>query len=141
MDGINSTAQFLNATGVAMDAAGNVYLADQGNNAIRKITPLGTNWIVTTLAGGAQGSLDGADTSAQFYAPTGIAIDSSGKLYVTDQYNSTIRQITPVDTHWVVSTIAGSAGLSGNLTAPIPIPVFRPRRHRGGWLRQYFRGR
>ena len=115
MDGINSNAQFLNATGVAVDTAGDVYLTDQGNNAIRKITPLGTNWIVTTLAGGAQGSLDGADTSAQFYAPTGIAIDSSGKLYVTDQYNSTIRQITPVDTNWVVSTIAGSAGIAGNL--------------------------
>lgn len=114
LDGINSNAQFNNLTGVAVDGAGNVYVADQGNNAIRKITPAGTNWIVTTIAGGTQGSEDGTNTGAQFFGPAGVAVDAAGKLYVTDQYNGTIRQITPLGTNWVVSTIAGSAGLLGN---------------------------
>lgn len=114
LDGLNSNAQFLSPAGVAVDGAGNVYIADQDNNAIRKITPLGANWVVTTIAGGTQGSLDGTNAGAQFFGPSGIALDSSGTLYVTDQYNSTLRQITPVGANWVVSTIAGSAGLSGH---------------------------
>ncbi len=114
LDDINSNAQFNSPTGVAVDGSGNVYVADQGNNAIRKITPSGTNWIVTTIAGGTQGSEDGTNTGAQFFGPAGIAVDTTGKLYVTDQYNGTIRQITPLGTNWVVSTIAGSVGLSGS---------------------------
>jgi hypothetical protein len=114
LDGANSNAQFLNLTGVAVDRAGNLYVADQGNNAIRKITPLGADWIVTTIAGGTQGSLDGTNSAAQFYSPAAIAVDSSGKLYVSDQLNTTIRQITPAGANWVVTTIAGMAGISGN---------------------------
>lgn len=114
-DGLNSTAQFYNPTGVAVDGAGNVYVADQDNNLIREISPSGANWIVTTLAGGTQGSLDGTNNSAQFSGPTGIAVDKSGNLFVADQYNSTIRLITVSGTNWVVSTIAGTAGMSGNL--------------------------
>jgi len=113
-DGNNSNAQFNNPTGVAVDGSGSVYVADQGNNAIRKITPAGTNWIVTTIAGGTQGSEDGTNTGAQFFGPAGIALDTTGKLYVTDQLNSTVRQITPIGTNWVVSTIAGSVGLPGS---------------------------
>jgi hypothetical protein len=113
-DGLNSSAQFNNPTGVAADSGGNVYVADQNNNLIRKISPLGTNWIVTTIAGGGQGSRDGTNSSAQFSSPTGIAVDISGNLYVADQYNSDIRRITLSGTNWVVTTIAGSAGLSGS---------------------------
>jgi len=112
-DGVNSTAQFYNPTGVAVDGVGNVYVADQNNNRIRKINPLGTNWIVTTIAGGVEGGLNGTNTSAQFYGPTGIAVDSATNLYVADQYNNVIRKITLSGTNWVVSTIAGTAGFSG----------------------------
>jgi hypothetical protein len=113
-DGLNFNAQFDNPTGVAVDGAGNVYIADQNNNLIRQVSPLGTNWVVTTLAGGARGSLDGTDTSAQFFGPAGIAVDSSSNLYVADQFNSVIRKLTPSGTNWVVTTIAGTAGASGS---------------------------
>jgi hypothetical protein len=108
-----SNAAFYNPTGVAVDAIGNVYVADQKNNLIRKITPVGTNWIVSTIAGGAPGSLDGTNTGAQFFGPTGIAVDSATNLYVADQFNFTIRKITPSGTNWVVSTIVGQAGVFG----------------------------
>ncbi|MGA2557724.1 MAG: NHL repeat-containing protein [Verrucomicrobiota bacterium] len=113
-DGLNLNAQFYSPTGVAVDGGGNVYVADQNNNLIRKISPLGTNWIVRTIAGGGQGSRDGTNGSAQFSNPTGIAVDISGNLYVADQYNSDIRRIALSGTNWVVTTIAGSAGLSGS---------------------------
>lgn len=114
VDGLNFNAQFYNPTGVAVDGAGNVYVADQDNNLIREIRPLGAAWIVTTIAGGAQGSLDGTNSSARFSGPSGIAVDGSGNLYVADQHNSVIRRITPSGTNWVVSTIAGTAGVPGN---------------------------
>jgi len=66
-DGVGSSAQFSDPTGVAADGAGNIYVADELNNAIRKITPSGTNWIVATIAGGASGSLDGTNSGAQFF--------------------------------------------------------------------------
>jgi hypothetical protein len=113
LDGVNSNAQFFNPAGVAVDGAGNVYVADQENNLIREISPQGTNWIVTTIAGGAQGSLDGTNTSAQFSSPTGIAMDNATNLYVADQFNYTVRKITQAGTNWVVSTIAGQAGVFG----------------------------
>jgi len=112
-NGSNSNAQFYNPTSVAADSGGNIYVADQKNNLIRKITPSGMNWIVTTVAGGVSGSLDGTNTSAQFFGPTGIAVDSATNLYVADQFNYTIRKITPSGTNWVVSTIAGQVGVSG----------------------------
>jgi hypothetical protein len=114
VDGLNANAQFSNPTGVAADTAGNVYVADQNNNLIRKLTPLGTNWTVTTLAGGAAGSADGTNGGARFSGPTGLAATGSGTLYVADQYNQTIRQIITSGTNSVVTTIAGTAGVSGS---------------------------
>lgn len=112
-NGSNAGVQFFSPAGVAVSAGGNVFVADQKNNLIREITPVGTNWIVTTIAGGAAGSLDGTNTSAEFSNPTGIAVDNTDNLYVADQFNYTIRKITPAGTNWVVTTIAGQAGVFG----------------------------
>ncbi|WP_428330947.1 NHL repeat-containing protein [Mucilaginibacter sp.] len=102
-NGPGSGASFYDASGIAVDGSGNVYVADQGNNLIRKITPAG---VVSTLAGsGASGSQNGTGTAASFYAPTSVAVDATGNVYVADSFNNMIRKITP---DGVVSTFAGS---------------------------------
>ena len=80
---------------VATDSAGNVYVADTGNNLIGKITPAG---VVSTLAGtaGASGSADGTGAAARFWVPAGVATDSTGNVYVADTDNDIIRKITPL---------------------------------------------
>ena len=116
-DGTNSAARFVDADGLAVDTAGNLYVADTGDEAIRKLTPVGTNWVVTTVAGkaGVAGSADGTNSEARFNAPYGLAVDTNGNLFVSDQGNVTIRKITPVGTNWVVTTLAGKAGYSGSV--------------------------
>jgi len=115
-DGTNNTSQFLQPYGVAVDSGGNVYVADRMGNAIRKITPVGTNWVTTTIAGLLHsqccGYTDGTNSDARFYDPTGVAVDSSNNLYVADEDNDIIRKITPVvgTTNWVTTTIAGLGG-------------------------------
>src|SRR5882672_3702695 len=68
-----------------------------------------------TIAGlvGSAGSADGRSSDARFFEPFGIALDGSGSVYVADSYNFTIRQLTPLGTNWVSSTIAGLAGVQG----------------------------
>jgi sugar lactone lactonase YvrE len=109
-DGTGSAARFSGPSGVAVDGAGNVYVADTYNHTIRKVTPAG---VVTTLAGqaGSVGSADGTGSAASFYWPDGVAVDESGNLYVADYGNDTIRRVTPAG---VVTTMAGQAGLSGS---------------------------
>ena len=106
-DGATTTAQFNTPGSVAVDASGNVYVADRLNHRIRLISPSG---IVTTLAGsGISGFMDGNGTAAKFNNPSGIAVDASGNVYVADKGNNRIRKITP---NGLVTTIAGS-GVAG----------------------------
>src|SRR5574341_1313891 len=93
-DGPGSLARFNIPWGVAVDSAGNAYVADTGNNTVRKVTPAGE---VTTLAGlaGSAGSADGPGSTARFNHPSGVAMDSAGSVYVTDGNNHTIRKVTP----------------------------------------------
>jgi sugar lactone lactonase YvrE len=115
-DGTNSSARFYQPSGLALDGAGNIYVADLLNHTIRKIALAGTNWVVSTLAGlaGTLGSADGTNDQARFNRPSAIAVDISGNLYVTDNYNQTIRKLTGIGTNWIVSTIAGLAGVKGS---------------------------
>lgn len=109
-DGAGSVATFNNPSDVAVDSAGNVYVADTGNSTIRMITPGGT---VSTLSGiaGTTGSNNGAEASATYNHPQGIAIDASGNLYIADTGNSVIRMITKATGQ--VSTYAGTVGQTG----------------------------
>jgi len=109
-DGTGMAAKFQYPTGVAVDGAGTVYVADTNNHRIRKITSLG---VVSTLAGSGTGAyLDGTGTAAKFQYPTGVAVDGSGTVYVADQANHRIRKITSLG---VVSTLAGdgTGGFAG----------------------------
>lgn len=112
-DGAGGAARFSTPSGVAVDGSGNVFVADSGNNAIRKITSAG---VVTTVAGsaGQSGAVDGAASVARFNGPRGVAVDAGGNLFVADYGNSTIRHITSAG---VVSTIAGSAGIVGEVNS------------------------
>jgi sugar lactone lactonase YvrE len=91
-DGTGVAAQFDYPWGLAIDASGNVYVADSGNNKLRKITP---NGVVSTLAGsGTSGSENGLGATAQFDDPLDVAVDASGNVYVLDDYS--VRKISPL---------------------------------------------
>ena len=111
LDGTGTAALFSYPIGVAVDKNGTLYVVDQGNNKLRRITPGGA---VTTLAGGnttgvQAGNVDGVGTAAMFHLPRSITIDSNGTLYVADSGNSKLRRIMPSG---AVSTVAGG-GASG----------------------------
>lgn len=106
-DGDKTTAMFNQPLDVAVDAAGNVYVADNLNHRIRKITPDGN---VSTLAGdGTAGYADGAGTAARLKNPSGLSLDTAGNLVVADRLNHRIRKVTIAGE---VSTLAGD-GTSG----------------------------
>lgn len=111
-DGIGTSAYFRHPSFMAIDAYGTMFVSDQQNHRIRKISPSG---VVTTFVGsGSIGSANGAGTSASFQYPMGLAFDASGNLYVADAYNHKIRKITPLG---VVSDFAGSGSL-GSTNGP-----------------------
>ncbi len=111
-NGVGTAASFNGPQGVAVDASGNVYVADRYNNMIRVITSGG---LVSTLAGtSSPGSANGTGTGASFYWPQGVAVDGAGNVYVGDSLNNLIRKITPGG---MVSTLAGQAGVTGATNA------------------------
>jgi gliding motility-associated-like protein len=102
-NGQGSAATLNNPDGITIDGSGNLYIGDQSNHSIRKITPGG---LVTTLAGnGNIGSADGTGPTASFYYPKGLGVDATGNIYVADNSNNLIRKVTPAG---VVTTIAGN---------------------------------
>lgn len=105
IDGTGLNTSFNFPQKIITDASGNIYVADQKNNRIRKITPQGA---VSTLAGSSeQGSTDGQGAAAQFNQPIGITMDGDGNLYVADAGNNRIRKINPSG---IVTTLAGGSG-------------------------------
>jgi sugar lactone lactonase YvrE len=119
-DGIGAAARFSSSQGIAADLAGNLYVADTGNNTIRKINV--SSAAVTTLAGAAiAGSADGTGPGAQFNSPQGVAVDTLGNVYVADTNNSTIRVVTPAG---VVTTLAGTPGVTGQTDSAGGAPLF-----------------
>ncbi|HVU17756.1 MAG TPA: immunoglobulin domain-containing protein [Candidatus Didemnitutus sp.] len=111
VDATGISARFSSPSSTAVDAAGNVYVADSGNHTIRKITPDGAT---TTLAGlaGVPGSADGTGPAARFYNPQAVAVDGTGNIWVADSGNFTLRKVTP---EGLVTTVAGGVGLSGSV--------------------------
>jgi serine/threonine protein kinase, bacterial len=125
-DGTGAAASFDQPLGVAVDASGNVYVADQRNHKIRKVTAAGE---VTTLAGsGSTGSTDGTGAAASFHYPAGVAVDAGGNVYVADTYSNKIRKVTPAGD---VTTLAGSGssgstddtGTAASFNAPFSVAV------------------
>jgi sugar lactone lactonase YvrE/predicted secreted protein len=125
---VGTLASFRSPRGVALDGAGNVYVADSGNNAIRKITPAG---VVSTLAGGTRGTADGVGAAAQFYDVRAIAFDASTQqLFVAEAGVCTVRTVS---LSGAVVTVAGAAGCASSavdgtlstarFTAPVNMAV------------------
>ena len=110
---------------MALDASGNLYIADDDNNRIRKVD---TNGIITTVAGNGSASYSGdggAATNASLYYPCGVAFDASGNLYIADYGNNRIRK---VDTNGIITTVAGngSCGYSGDGGAATNASLYYP---------------
>lgn len=126
VDGPAGTARFDTPSGMVIDTTGTLYVADTGNDAIRRVDARGT---VTTVAGGnGPGYLDGRGRDARFNGPVGVAVGEHGDIYVADTYNHRIRRIAPDGT---VTTVAGSGapglqdgpGLNARFDTPCALAV------------------
>ncbi|HEY3837554.1 MAG TPA: putative Ig domain-containing protein [Bryobacteraceae bacterium] len=120
-----TSAQLSGPYGVAVDAAGNLYIADGGNNRVRKVTSSG---VISTLAGnGTAGfSLDNVPAvNAELNNPLGVAVDSSGNVYIADSFNQRIRKVTPDGN---ITTVAGNGTccFSGNNVPAIQAQLHQP---------------
>jgi len=122
--------------GVAVDSAGNVYIADAGNNVIRRVDA--GNGDITTVAGdfaadqandgiGAYSGDGGPATSAQLHSPEGVALDSAGDLFIADTANNAIREVTPAGTISTVVNQAGAGGTPPAAGAEVPGPATASR--------------
>ncbi|MFI5357256.1 MAG: protease pro-enzyme activation domain-containing protein [Opitutales bacterium] len=119
VDGTGSAARFTDPENLAVDAAGNIYVADGSGYTVRLVTPAG---VVTTLAGsGVKGSADGTGTAASFSRLLGVTVDTVGNVYVGDFDNNTVRKITPAG---AVSTLAGTPGKAGSQDGTGPAARF-----------------
>jgi len=112
-NGPATSAGLSSPSGVAVDTGGNLYIADAGNDRIRKVTPAG---VITTVAGNGTPGFSGDNgpaTSAQLLLPVGVAVDAGGNLYIADRFNARIRKVTPAG---VITTVAGNGdhGFSGD---------------------------
>jgi sugar lactone lactonase YvrE len=117
-DGTGTSAQFNQPQSVVVDSSGNVYVADAGNNMIRKINSQG---VVTTIGGSTTaGNQNGVGTAASFNRPTGVAVDAHGNVYVADAGNNMIRKIA---TDGKVTTLAGT-GTPGSLNGTTAVATF-----------------
>jgi sugar lactone lactonase YvrE len=117
-DGSGTAARFNKPSGLVVDAADNLYVADKGSHIIRKITPAGA---VSLFAGRADDpdTYDGTGPAARFYAPAGLAIDQTGNIYVADSGNHVIRKITPAAQVTKLAGMFASAGyVDGANNAP-----------------------
>src|SRR5205085_2084801 len=127
-DGTNSIARFNHPASVAADRLNNLYVADTANSTIRKIALVGTNRVVTTIAGlaGTPGSADGTNGSARFANPVGVAVDSAGNVYVADTQSGAVRQVTPTGANWVVTTITNVAASPNGIALDSAGNIFVP---------------
>ena len=121
-DGIGTAARFSKITGIAVNAQGEVYVADNGT-AIRKVSSAG---VVTTLVGSLleEGALDGTGSLARFDGLHSVVVDRAGNIYASDTGNTTIRKITP---QGVVTTVAGQLRYVGYFFASLPGLIGHPR--------------
>jgi hypothetical protein len=124
-NGAATYAKLTLPTGVAVDAVGNVYIADTGNNVIRRVS---TSGVITTVAGnyaadwasGGTGGFSGDGgpaTSAQLNAPEGVAVDRAGDLFIADTFNDAVREVTPDGT---ITTLVNTAAKPGKTGVPGP---------------------
>ena len=121
-----TAAQLILPSGIAFDAAGNAYIADGGNQRVRKVDPAG---VITTFAGtglpGFTGDT-GQATAAQLSTPAGVAVDAAGNVYIADSFNHRVRKVDPTG---VITTFAGTgaAGFSGDTAQATAAQLSLPR--------------
>jgi len=122
LDGPAGNARFSEPQGLALDAAGNLYIADRAANRIRLLSPAG---VVSTYAGsGVVSFLDGPAATARFSAPTGVVVDGRGDVYVTDRDNQRLRRVEAAT--GLVSTVAGTGAVGSQDGAALSAQFNRP---------------